>query len=282
MNKTWSEKDIRERLSISTFVFKVHRSISVKTLSQLSDHGFNYVELWESPDQFDLTKMDSMKHVIKDCREAGVQICAYHASHTNLSEIESLVERTKSIDRCKRQIDTMLAAGANIWGSHIRGIDGGTEECLNGLLRHIEKTSAIIVLENFNRENRAVWDRLAVLKRINHPQLGMVLDIGHVRNSEGINPMTLPGGPSEILDLCRGNLAFLHLHGFVEKDHYPPFSQGDRIQWTELFQKLYEISYKGFFNFEPKGKPFHKNSLEITSMAPSIIAERIQQRGDIQ
>ncbi len=91
----------------------------------------------------------------------------------------------------------------------------------------------------------------------------MVLDIGHVRNSEVINPMTLPGGPLKILDLCCANLHFLHLHGFVDRDHYPLFAEGDRIQWTELFQKLYDPGKTGLLIFSPKEKIFMKTLLRL-------------------
>lgn len=272
MAGAYTEQDIRKRLSISTYVLRGHRAVSAKSLADLAEQGFRRVELWESPEQYDLTRMDSMEHVFQDCDAAGVEICAYHASVTNLSEISTPEERAKSVDKCKRQMDTLLEAGAKVWGSHIKEIAPETEECLGELLEHAEGTGATIVLENFARPNLSVADRVAVMDKFSHPQLGLVLDIGHVRNGQGENPMTLPGGPGEVLDLCGKHLRFVHLHGFVDTDHYPPFADGDRIQWRELFQKFHDINYQGFFNFEPKGAAFHENTLEMTARAPVAIA----------
>jgi sugar phosphate isomerase/epimerase len=276
MLQTYTEQDIRERLSISTYVFRGHRALSVKTLTELAEHGFRRVELWESPDQYEMTRMDSMEYVIRDCEEVGVDICAYHASLTGLSEIATKEDRAKSLDKCKRQIDTLCAAGARIWGSHIREVPPEAEECLAELLAYIEGTDVMIVLENFARQRTSVADRVALMEKMAHPQLGLVLDIGHVRNAQGENPMTLAGGPSEVLDICAPHLRFLHLHGFVDTDHYPPLVEGDRIQWAELFQKLHDIGYDGFFNFEPRGAAFHENTLEMTARTPAIIAEMLQ------
>jgi sugar phosphate isomerase/epimerase len=279
MQNTYTEQDIRSRLSISTYVFRGHRALSIKTLAELTEHGFRRVELWESPDQYEMTRMDSIEHVLRDCAETGVEICAYHASLTNLSEIDTPEDRAKSLDRCKRQIDTLRGAGAKIWGSHIREVTPEAEECLAELLAYVEGTDVVIVLENFARQRTSVADRVALMDKMAHPQLGLVLDIGHVRNGQGENPMTLPGGPSEVLDVCAAHLRFLHLHGFVETDHYPPLVDGDRIQWAELFQKLHDIGYGGFFNFEPRGAAFHENTLEMTERAPAVIAEMLHNGG---
>ena len=275
MKPTYSEQDIRDRLSISTLVFRGHQPVSVRTLSELAENGIRRIEILESPGQFDLTRADSMDHVVRDCRETGVEIIAYHASETHFADIEHPEKRRETLERCKRQIDTLLGAGAKIWGSHIRGIDARGEDCLRELLQYVEGTDAVIVLENFPRDPVHVEDRVETLKRLDHPQLGMLLDIGHVRNAKGENPMTLPGGPSGILDLCGWKLRHLHLHGFVDRDHYPPFYEGDRIQWAELFQKLHDIGYPGFFNFEPRGRVSFDNTLELTGHAPAVIAKKL-------
>ena len=268
----YTEEEIRNRLSVSTYIYKGHRSLSVKTLRELAENGFQRIELLESPDQYDMTRLDSMQHVFNDCREAGVEICAYHAFKTDLSEISTSEARQRSIDRCKRQIDTLREAGATIWGSHIRAVDTRTQECLVELLDYIEGTDVVIVLENFNRDHCRLPDRIETLKRIDHPHLGLVLDIGHVRNDQGENPMTLPGGPTETLRLCGNQLKFVHLHGFVETDHYPPFAEGDGIKWGELFRQLHTIGYGGLFNFESKGEAFHDNTLEqLSRVAENIV-----------
>lgn len=272
MNQTYSEPDISQRLSISTYVYRGHQPISVRTLARLAEHGIRRIEVNESPDQFDLTRADSIQHLERDCRDAGVTICAYHASHTGFTEIDTEDKRRATLDQCKRQIDTLLTSGGTIWGSHIRALDEAGEDCLTELLRYVEGTEAVIVLENFPRSPVFVEDRMQTIERIDHPQLGLLLDIGHVRNGSGENPMTLAGGPAVTLGRCGDRLRFLHLHGYVDRDHYPPFCDGDRIQWTELFQKLHDIGYPGYFNFEPRGPAFFDDTLARVQAMPARIA----------
>ncbi len=269
----FSEKQIKDRLSISTYVYKQFRPLCSKTFEELADFGFRRIEIFESPEQFEFSSKKSMGYIFEECKNAGLEVCAFHAADVSFQELDTSEKRDREVDRCKRQIDVMLEGGAGIWGSHAKEITFAVEYCLEELLEHTEGTGAVIVLENFARPLESVFDRVKFIERINHPNLGLLLDIGHVRNSELKNPMTIPGGPSEVLDMCGKHLRFMHLHGFVDKDHYPPLGEGDLIQWVELFDKLYDTGYEGFFNFEPKGEAFHSRSLELTSEAPSRIAK---------
>jgi sugar phosphate isomerase/epimerase len=74
--------------------------------------------------------------------------------------------------------------------------------------------------------------------------------------------------------MCRGRLFHTHLHGFKDgRDHFPPFVEGDSIQWVELFRLLHATEYSGPVNFEPSGEPTHHNSLQITAGVPERIVE---------
>ena len=130
---------------------------------------------------------------------------------------------------------------------------------------------AVICVENFGGEGQWVEDRLAFLDTIDHGQVGMILDIGHVRNQEGQNPMTHKGGPTGVFGMCGSRLRHVHLHGFKKgQDHWPPFVDGDEIQWVELFRMLRAVGYPGDVNFEPSG---HPGALTGVACAPERIVE---------
>jgi sugar phosphate isomerase/epimerase len=119
-----------------------------------------------------------------------------------------------------------------------------------------------------------VEDRMAFLDQIDHPQVGLILDVGHVRNLNGANPMTIPGGPTSVLQRCGARLRHVHLHGFKDGvDHFPPFVKGDTIQWAELFRMFYDVGYPGYMNFEPSGEPRHQNVLPAVANIPERIVE---------
>jgi sugar phosphate isomerase/epimerase len=152
--------------------------------------------------------------------------------------------------------------------------------CYEELARYVENTDARITVENFTSPETSVEDRMAFLDKIDHPQVGMILDIGHVRNADGENPMTVPGEPTRVIDTCARRLFHVHLHGFKDgKDHHPPFVEGDGIQWIELFQMLYKTSYPGYMNFEPVGEPIHQGAMRAVAGAPEqLVAMNAQTR----
>jgi len=266
--------EIKGRQSISTLVFMNYRPIAESSLGELARHGINRIELLESPEQFDMTDERSMRYVGEACRTTGIEIGAYHAHKTTFSDLTTEAERTARVDQCRRQIDTLLGLGGNIWGSHARAADSTLLKCYGELARHVEGTGAVITVENFGTEGTSVEDRIRFLNELDHPQAGMILDIGHVRDGDGVNPMTVPGGPTRVLGICGGHLRHVHLHGFKDgKDHHPPLVEGDGIQWVELFRMLRAVEYRDHINFEPSGEPMHQNTLESVSLAPERIVE---------
>lgn len=273
-DRFYTVEEIWNRLSISTIVFRYYRPIGERALEELARHGIKRIELLESPEQFDMTDARSMGFIGEACRACDIQVVAYHGHHTNFSSLDTEAERKARVDLCRRKIDTMLELGGKIWGSHARDTDETLIRCYEDLARHIEGTEAVITVENFKREGFWVEDRVPFLDKIGHPQVGMILDIGHVMNSDGTNPMTLPGGPTRVLKMCARHLRHIHLHGFKDGvDHFPPLADGDNIQWIELFRMLRAIGYSGYMNFEPKGEPIHQNTIKATALAPERIVE---------
>ncbi len=270
----YTADEIRERLSISTLVFRQYRPISEGALEELARHGIRKIELLESPEQFDMTSRRSMRFIRDACRSCGVEVAAYHAHKTNFSDLDTESERSARVDLCRRQIDTMLDLGGALWGSHARATDRTLVRSYEDLARHVEGTGAVVTVENFTAEGLSVEDRMAFLDTVDLRQVGLILDIGHVRDPDGVNPMTIPGGPTRVLELCGRRLRHVHLHGFKDGvDHHPPFVEGDGIQWVELFRMLRTVGYSGVMNFEPVGEPQYHNSVEATGLVPERIVE---------
>ena len=267
--KSFTAEEIKRRLSISTLVFLGYRPFGEAALEELARHGISRIELLESPEQYDLTEPRSMRLIREACEKCGVEVGAYHAYKTSFVDVDSETSRRERVDLCRRQIDTMLELGGKLWGSHAGAAEDTVERSYEELARHVEGTDAVIAVENFGRPGVAVEDRVAFLDRMDHPQVGMILDVGHEKNAEGINPMTLPGGPTAILELCGHRLRHLHLHGFKEgRDHHPPLVEGDEIQWQELFQMARAVDYPGDFNFEPRGILANPETLDYVERAP--------------
>lgn len=204
----------------------------------------------------------------------GVQVIAYHAHLTNFIDVDNESKRTERVDVGRRQIDTMLELGGSFWSSHAGKTNTVVMKSYEELSRHVEGTRGIIGVEDFKREDMKVEQRLAFLRELDHDHVGLVLDIGHVVDDDGRNPMTTPGSPTRILAVCRKHLRHLHLHGFKDgRDDYLPLVEGDTIQWVELFVMLKGISYAGAINFEPAGEAIPSTALLHTSAFPKRIFE---------
>ena len=270
----YSADEIRQRLSISTYVFHFFRPVGEHALGELAEHGIRRIELIDSPEQFDVTNSRSMRLFADVCESCGIQIGSYHAWKTNFSDIETEEQRVARVDLCRRQLDTLLEMGGRVWGSHAQSADATMSKCYEELARHIEGTPATVAVENFVREGVAVEDRVKFIDELAHPQVRMILDIGHVRDETGANPMTQPGGPTRILSTIGDRLCHVHLHGFKGGvDHFPPLCDGDEIEWVELFRGLRSTGYAGDLNFEPSGEPRHTDSVRATGGFPERIVE---------
>ena len=270
----YTAEEIRKRLSISTLVFWHYRPVGEHALRECARLGIKRIELLQSPEQFDMADARSMRLIGETCRSCGIELRAYHAHMTHFLDVDTEADRIARVDLCRRQIDTMLDLGGVLWGPHAGAADATVLRSYEELARHVEGTPAVIAVENFTGERMSVEDRIAFLDEMDHPQVGMILDIGHVRNSNGENPMTLPGGPTRVLELCGRRLFHVHLHGFKDgSDHHPPLVEGDLIRWVELFRMLRAVGYAGDINFEPSGEPIHSGTLAAVAAAPERIVE---------
>ena len=89
---------------------------------------------------------------------------------------------------------------------------------------------------------------MAVVDEIGSDRFGMVVDVGHTRDEDGVNPFIKPDRARETLAQCGPRLIHLHLHDFLERDHIAPMD--GNLQWAEVFGALKDIDYQGVFMFE--------------------------------
>ena len=270
------KEKVSDRIAISTSIFREKMPVDEKSLSLIAEAGIRNVEIFEDSSQYDLSNPLDAKKLRDMCSNLGLSIISYHAYEILFNGIESEPAREKLVDTCKRQLDNLQEAGGTIWADHTRIFDKPSMKCHQDLLRYVEGTKVKIVTENFVTEGAWAEDRMAYFKELPHPQLGLLLDIGHVKNKAGGRPMTLPGGPTEILTLCGEKLYHVHLHGFKNgKGHYPPLCPGDEIQWQELIPCLWDIGYNGYILFEPAQRSVLSEALDYTGRMGSNITEML-------
>ena len=273
MSDYYTAEEIRQRMSISTLVFQGYRPFGEEALQELVRENIRRIEIVESPDQYDLSDIRTMRLVDATCRNAGVEVVAYHAYKTTFEGIDTEAQRRERVDVCRRQIDTLLELGGTFWCCHALATDETVEKSYRELAKHVEGTDAVIAVENFNRPCLQVEDRVRFLDRLDHPKVGMILDVAHEFDAEGINPMAVAGRARATINHCGRHLRHLHLQGYKDGNgHHPPMINGDEIQWREIFATLAAMEYPGEFTFEPAGLLANTETLNYIGRAPEKLA----------
>ena len=273
MSEYYTAEKIQERMSISTLVFQGYRPFGEEAVQELVDEGIRRIEIVESPDQYDLSDIRAMRFIDETCRRVGVEVVAYHAYMTTFEGIETEAQRLERVDVCRRQIDTMLELGGTFWCCHAMVTNETVEKSYRELAAHIEGTDAVIAIENFNRAQLQVEDRVKFLDRFDHPKVGMILDVAHEYDADGINPMAVPGRARATIEQIGRHLRHIHLQGYRDgTGHHPPLIEGDEIQWREIFETLAAMNYPGEFVFEPIGLLANLETLKFIGRAPERLA----------
>jgi sugar phosphate isomerase/epimerase len=136
------------------------------------------------------------------------------------------------------------------------------------MLERLEGSEIKLTVEN----GKDLTDFSRFVDRIGSHRFGMVVDIGHTRDPDGVNPFIKSGRAYEAM-ACGGHRLFhLHLHDFASSDHYPPFD--GTIRWGEIFSALQDTAYGGEFMFEIAGRDPVIETLQKTAAFPEEFVRR--------
>jgi len=90
--------------------------------------------------------------------------------------------------------------------------------------------------------------------KIGSKRFGLTVDIGHIRDAEGVNPLIKQGRAGEVFAQGGRRVWHLHLHDTfnlkTRPDHRPPMHPDGIIEWGEVFAAIKAINYRGVFLFE--------------------------------
>lgn len=267
----YTAEQIRVRLGISTYVLHGQMALGREGLRQIAEAGIVTLEIIDERGEYQEEDPSTMKEIVAACREFGLSVTSFHSRSINYHELGLDAE----VVRSKRMIDHLLAIGGKVWGTHVQIAHPETRLGYEALAKHYEGQDLKLVVENGGRQ--PIQACIDWIDAIGHPQIGMILDVGHERNVSGQNPMTLPGEPTQILCGIGHRLHHIHLHDFAEgRDHHPPF-EGE-IQWVETFKGLKEIGYQGAFMFEPRPSLEFADTIRKVGTVPEGMEERVKER----
>jgi len=259
---------IAERLGISTMVYPPDRYLGQRELAAIREQGIRRIEIAADyfPKHFDYTNREQVESVRKECEALGIQVISFHTPGGIPYSTDDEAERKTGIEKAKQVIDVMLSMGGTLFVMHVDIRKEATKRTLNDLLDGYHDTDLKLVVENgaVLQEYRDFVDRFDAAK------VGMVIDVGHACDADGINPLSKPGVAYDNMALAKGRLLHLHLHDWDQRDHIAPYD--GRLLWSEIFQALFDIDYPGTFMFEISHEGVAPDGLKKVGRFPERLA----------
>ena len=230
-----------------------------------------------TPPHFDVHNRAHISEIVSECEKLGVSIVSMHSP--------SFPYDSEEEDSRKNAVaDGVLAAkvaeemGARVLVCHFRP-EEQSEKSITEMLDQLEGYSIKLGIEN----GTDLADYTAFVDKIGSDQLGMVVDIGHTRDEDKVNPFIKKDRARENMAQCGKRLIHLHLHDWVDGDHFAPEDGRDHfapldgsIEWAEVFAAFKDIDYGGVLMFEAAHHPVkHKLWLEGNPLAPEYVLGKV-------
>jgi len=264
---------IRQRLGVSTIA--IAGNVGAREIAMIREAGITRVELCglALPAQYDYHNRTQVREIMDECRAQGVRIVSVHGPGVPYDTPYEAVRRG-AVQEALASARVAEEMGASVFVAHFNANEHA-QRTICEMLERLDDADIVLAVENLPptpdlRECRALVDR------IGSDRFGIGLDIGHDRDPDGVNPFVKAGRARETIAICGSRLVHVHLHDFVESDHYPPFD--GNVRWDEVFLGLEDIGYTGEFMFEAVATVSLADTLKKTAAFPEEFAARYGNR----
>ena len=263
----WTSQEIQERLGISTGAFKtLGGPIGAREIAAVREAGITRIEIdglsgSSTPTPaFDFHNRSQAAEILAECQKQSVSIVSVHAAGgpspghgpgCPIYDSRDEEERKAAVSHAVLYARVAEELGASVLVGHFFGVAEQCEKTVSEILEQLHGSSLKLAVENAPGD---LGDYTAFVDKIGSDSLGMVVDTGHTRDSDGANPFTKKEDARQTMAQCGERLFHLHLNDFTNGDHIAPFD--GNIHWGEVFAALKDIDYKGTFMFEVG--PFRK------------------------
>ena len=241
----YTAEEIARRLGATTGAFLDDETpLGARQIAAIRAAGITRIEVCGigSPKHFDFGNSQQAAEVVRECREQGIEIVSFHGPTVEYAATDE-EERGAAVKEAAAAARVAEDMGASVMVCHF-GTSKESKRTIVDMLDELD--GAAIRLANENGQD--LRDYMALVDEVGSDRFGMVVDVGHTRDEDGVNPFIKPDRARETLAQCGPRLIHLHLHDFLDRDHIAPMD-GD-LQWAEVFGALKDIDYQGQFMFE--------------------------------
>ena len=241
----WTAQEIEARLGCSTIVFSRERLLKAEDIAQMREAGITRIEVCAlgTPGHIDIHDRAHISQVISECEKQGISVASMHSpAFPYNSEEEDSRENAAAEGVLAAKVAEDL--GARVMVCHLSP-DEQSEKSVTEMLDQLHGHSVKLGIENLDRD---LPDYMAFVDKIASDRFGMVVDIGHPKDEDKVNPFVKENRARDTLAQCGKRLIHLHLHDWVDGDHVSPLDGS--VQWAEVFAALKDIDYQGVLMFE--------------------------------
>jgi sugar phosphate isomerase/epimerase len=245
----YTAKDISARLGISMAVYQKER-LGARHIAAVRAAGIKHIELTMIPERIDIHDRTQISEILTECKRQEVSIVSIHANLQRRYNHPDEEERRAAAAHLLEEIRFAERIGAGIVVAHL----GTNDQSRKTVTEMLEKTKDMRIHLTVENMRGGLKPYAAFVDKIGADRFGMTVDIGHIRDTDGINPMVKKGCASDVLTQGGKRIWHLHLHDTfnlkTKPDHRAPMHPDGIIEWGEVFTALRAIDYRGIFLFE--------------------------------
>jgi len=253
---SWTPQEIQQRLGTSTIVFSRDRRLLSEDIEMIAARGIRHIEICGlgDPGHLDVEDSKFVSFVRKETERSGIKVVSTHSPGYNYTS-EDEDHRTAAVAQGVTAARVSEELGAGVMVCHFRP-DEPSERSITEMLDQLDGTSIKLAIEN----GRDLAEHTSFVDRIGSERFGMVVDVGHTRDDDEVNPFIKRDRARETMAQCGQRLIHLHLHDWVDRDHFSPLDGA--LQWGEVFAAFKDIGYKGYFMFEAAYPPGRRGDID--------------------
>jgi len=245
----YTAEQIASWLGISTAVYQ-KEELGARHIAAIRDLGIRFIEVTMIPGCFEAGDKDQVEEILGECKRQKVSIVSIHGSLQLKYNDPDEQKRLAAAEHLLEEIRFAERAGARIVVAHF-GTNDQSRKTVTELLEKTRDYKIRLTVENMRG---GLKPYAAFVDKIGSERFGMIVDIGHLRDEDGVNPMVKKGRAADVLAEGGRRIWHLHLHETfnlkTKPDHRAPMHPDGIIEWGEVFAGLKAINYRGVFLFE--------------------------------
>ena len=245
----YTAKEISARLGISMAVYQKER-LGARHIAAVRAAGISHIGLTMIPERIDIHDRAQISEILSECKRQKVRIVSIHGNLQRRYNHPDEQQRRAAAAHLLDEIRFAERAGAGIVVAHF----GTNDQSRKTVAELLEKTGDMRIRLTVENMRGSLKPYAAFVDKIGSDRFGMTVDIGHIRDTDGINPMVKKGRAGDVMAQGGKRVWHLHLHDTfnlkTKPDHRAPMHPDGIIEWGEVFTALKAVDYRGIFLFE--------------------------------